>query len=294
MRTWNAGVLFHGTAGGKATGRIAGADPGTLRATGPRSAPAPRGVAPARGAAGLDHGGRCLFRPRGLLPRRHRGDRGGLRGGGRRRVGGRLPDLFAQPDCLARLAADPRADPDLEHAGAGGRRRRLRRGEDGRQPRRPRDAGPGQRAACGAKCRFTTSLRTRPTGRASRSWPTSSRPRRPSPGLRRARLGLLGYPFPGMGDFAVDTTHLAATLGCTWESLGGRGVQPAGRRGAAGKQSPNWPPSTAAPMPWPTTWPTPTWRPRRGRRSRSAPWWPNAACRRSATSSWPSARTSGR
>lgn len=32
--------------------------------------------------------------------------------------------------------------------------------------------------------------------------------------LRRARLGLLGYPFPGMGDFALDTTHLAATLGC--------------------------------------------------------------------------------
>jgi len=38
-------------------------------------------------------------------------------------------------------------------------------------------------------------------------------------GLRRARLGLLGYPFPGMGDFAVDTTHLAATLGCQWTSL---------------------------------------------------------------------------
>lgn len=38
-------------------------------------------------------------------------------------------------------------------------------------------------------------------------------------GLRRARLGLMGYPFPGMGDFAVDTTHLAATLGCLWTSL---------------------------------------------------------------------------
>jgi L-arabinose isomerase len=38
-------------------------------------------------------------------------------------------------------------------------------------------------------------------------------------GLRRARLGLLGYPFPGMGDFAVDTTHLAATLGCQWTAL---------------------------------------------------------------------------
>ncbi len=37
--------------------------------------------------------------------------------------------------------------------------------------------------------------------------------------LRRLRLGLLGYPFPGMGDFACDTTHLAASLGCCWESL---------------------------------------------------------------------------
>ncbi len=32
--------------------------------------------------------------------------------------------------------------------------------------------------------------------------------------LRTARLGLLGYPFPGMGDFALDTTHMTATLGC--------------------------------------------------------------------------------
>jgi L-arabinose isomerase len=38
-------------------------------------------------------------------------------------------------------------------------------------------------------------------------------------GLRRCRLGLMGYPFPGMGDFAVDTTHLVATLGCACESL---------------------------------------------------------------------------
>ncbi len=37
--------------------------------------------------------------------------------------------------------------------------------------------------------------------------------------LRDARLGLMGYPFPGMGDFAVDTTHLAATLGCQWSAL---------------------------------------------------------------------------
>ncbi|MFH0963519.1 MAG: hypothetical protein V2A58_05855 [Planctomycetota bacterium] len=32
--------------------------------------------------------------------------------------------------------------------------------------------------------------------------------------LRDARVGLLGYPFPGMGDFAVDTTHMVASLGC--------------------------------------------------------------------------------
>jgi len=37
--------------------------------------------------------------------------------------------------------------------------------------------------------------------------------------LRSARIGQLGYPFPGMGDFAVDTTHLAATLGCSWVNL---------------------------------------------------------------------------
>jgi len=37
-------------------------------------------------------------------------------------------------------------------------------------------------------------------------------------GLRRCRLGLLGYAFPGMGDFAVDSTHLVATLGCSWET----------------------------------------------------------------------------
>ncbi len=37
--------------------------------------------------------------------------------------------------------------------------------------------------------------------------------------LRSARIGSLGYPFPGMGDFAVDTTHLAATVGCGWINL---------------------------------------------------------------------------
>jgi L-arabinose isomerase len=38
-------------------------------------------------------------------------------------------------------------------------------------------------------------------------------------GLRRCRLGLLGYAFPGMGDLAVDTTHLVATLGCSCQPL---------------------------------------------------------------------------
>jgi L-arabinose isomerase len=37
--------------------------------------------------------------------------------------------------------------------------------------------------------------------------------------LRSCRLGLMGYPFPGMGDLAFDSTHLAATLGCRWVSL---------------------------------------------------------------------------
>ncbi len=37
--------------------------------------------------------------------------------------------------------------------------------------------------------------------------------------LHSARVGMLGYPFPGMGDFAVDTTHLIATLGCSWAIL---------------------------------------------------------------------------
>ncbi len=34
------------------------------------------------------------------------------------------------------------------------------------------------------------------------------------------RIGLLGYPFPGMGDFALDTTDMAARLGCEWTHLG--------------------------------------------------------------------------
>ena len=37
--------------------------------------------------------------------------------------------------------------------------------------------------------------------------------------LGRARLGLLGYPFPGMGDFGLDTTMMATTLGCQWQAM---------------------------------------------------------------------------
>ncbi len=37
--------------------------------------------------------------------------------------------------------------------------------------------------------------------------------------LRSARIGMIGYPFPGIGDFAVDTTRMAATLGCSWINL---------------------------------------------------------------------------
>lgn len=37
--------------------------------------------------------------------------------------------------------------------------------------------------------------------------------------LQSARIGLLGYPFPGMGDFGLDTTHMAGTLGCQWAIL---------------------------------------------------------------------------
>ena len=37
--------------------------------------------------------------------------------------------------------------------------------------------------------------------------------------LQNARIGLIGYPFPGMGDFALDTTHMVATLGCEWLNI---------------------------------------------------------------------------
>ncbi|MCK4601026.1 MAG: hypothetical protein KAU28_01075, partial [Phycisphaerae bacterium] len=32
--------------------------------------------------------------------------------------------------------------------------------------------------------------------------------------LRASRIGLMGYPFPGMGDFAVETDKITAALGC--------------------------------------------------------------------------------
>lgn len=38
-------------------------------------------------------------------------------------------------------------------------------------------------------------------------------------GLRRLGLGLLGYPFPGMGDFAVDSTDLVDKFGCRMAQL---------------------------------------------------------------------------
>jgi L-arabinose isomerase len=37
--------------------------------------------------------------------------------------------------------------------------------------------------------------------------------------LGKLCVGLIGYPFPSMGDFALDTTHLTATLGCRWKSI---------------------------------------------------------------------------
>ena len=52
--------------------------------------------------------------------------------------------------------------------------------------------------------------------------------------LRSARIGSLGYPFPGMGDFAVDTTHLAATLGCAMGEPDGGGLYQSRGGGACG------------------------------------------------------------
>ena len=34
--------------------------------------------------------------------------------------------------------------------------------------------------------------------------------------VRQARIGVLGHAFPGMGDFAIDTTRMVATLGAAW------------------------------------------------------------------------------
>ena len=54
---------------------------------------------------------------------------------------------------------------------------------------------------------------------------------------------MLGYPFPGMGDFAVDTTHLAATLGLFVDEPHGRGLHPASRGGQCERTSRDWRPS---------------------------------------------------
>ena len=70
----------------------------------------------------------------------------------------------------------------------------------------------------GVPFEYVTSHLQRPGGGWT-SWATSSPRRRPCTACAGARLGLLGYPFPGMGDFALDTTHLAATLGCEWTVL---------------------------------------------------------------------------
>ena len=53
--------------------------------------------------------------------------------------------------------------------------------------------------------------------------------------LRRMRIGRLGYPFPGMGDFGLDTTFLATTLGCAWQALS---VADFNRRAAAAAPGP--------------------------------------------------------
>ena len=69
----------------------------------------------------------------------------------------------------------------------------------------------------GVPCRYVTSLPADPQGVSELSdlFAVAAAVRR----LRSARIGLIGCPFPGMGDFAVDTTHLAATLGCSWENV---------------------------------------------------------------------------
>ena len=130
---------------------------------------------------------------------------------------------------------------------------RLRRREDGRTT----TASTGRRTwptcCCAAACRFTMSRRTWAIRRPGASWTTSSAAAAAVAGCGACRLGLLGYPFPGMGDFAVDTTHLAATLGCSWKSLAVEAVQPAGRGGRRRCGRSTGRPSTGRPMPWPTT-----------------------------------------
>lgn len=69
----------------------------------------------------------------------------------------------------------------------------------------------------GTPFHYLTSTTTDPDGRAELADFLSAAAAIQS--LRSTRVGLLGYPFPGMGDFAIDTTHLAASLGCTWTQL---------------------------------------------------------------------------
>jgi L-arabinose isomerase len=69
----------------------------------------------------------------------------------------------------------------------------------------------------GVKFRYVTSHLSDPDGLAELNdfFAAASAVRK----LRGARIGLLGYPFPGMGDFAVDTTQMVASLGCSWRVL---------------------------------------------------------------------------
>ena len=156
--------------------------------------------------------------------------------GRRRRPAGRLPDLRAQPDRAAGPAAHAPADHHLEHAG-------VVRPSTTSSTMRPMIDNHGVHGTqdlanvlvrSGVPFHYVTSHLSDADGlrRAGRLLP---RPRRPWRACGRAALGLLGYPFPGMGDFAVDTTHLAATLGCQWTSLA---VEDYIQRAAAARPAP--------------------------------------------------------
>ena len=96
--------------------------------------------------------------------------------------------------------------------------------------------------------------------------------------LRPARIGLIGYPFPGMGDFAVDTTHLAATLGCSWTHLTVDGLHPALRSRRARRRPTELVaglPADAIAVARPA--PKPTWNPPPAPNSPCAAWSPTTA-----------------